>query len=57
MTFKELAIGQTFDWISGNMDSFFNRCTKVSARKYTDGIHVYRVGTIHAEVYHVAPII
>lgn len=35
MTFKELAIGQTFDFIpERRYNSFFDRCERISARKY-----------------------
>ena len=58
-TFKELAIGQTFDWIDDanpSRNSFFARCIKVSVRKYVaiDTGKEYAVGSINAVVYHVA---
>jgi hypothetical protein len=36
MTFKQLRIGQTFDFAGGDFISFWLRCTKISARKYQD---------------------
>jgi hypothetical protein len=58
MTFKELSIGQGFDWINpdSRANSFFKRCTKVSPRRYidSDGIS-HRVGRTCARVYHVEP--
>ena len=55
MTFKELSIGQSFDFIAGNrFDSFFKRCIKTSARSYTDDSGIrHRIGSISAKVYHV----
>jgi len=63
--FRELPVGQVFDFISGTMyDSFWARCVKISARKYAVVGEVdrpdckrieYRVGSINAEVYHVGP--
>jgi hypothetical protein len=56
-TFRELAIGQTFDWVNDaaiGSNSFFRPCTKVSARKYVDDQGTeYRVGSVNATVYHV----
>lgn len=53
--FREISIGDTFDFISGtHYDSFFRRCEKISPRKYKDAQgNVYRVGSIHCKVYHV----
>lgn len=58
--FRDLNIGQTFDWIDDdrrNEASFFMPCVKISARKYrtTDGEPVmhYTVGSINAKVHHV----
>lgn len=56
MKFKELQIGAEFDWIDDanpTWNSFYLRCTKISARKYSDtnGV-VHRVGCINAVVYH-----
>lgn len=63
MTFGELKIGDTFDFVSGNpiMDSFCEPCRKVSVRKYVyptgkpkpSHIYVARVGTLKVNVYHV----
>ena len=63
MQFKDLKIGQTFDFVSGQplMDSFLDRCCKVSARKYVSLADPrelnfrpeMRVGSITVEVYHV----
>ncbi len=58
MSFKDLIIGQSFDFIDdaakdSTTNSFFKRCTKTSARKYTaDGL-IHKVGTINCSVYHV----
>ena len=64
-TFKQLCIGDCFDFISGSIyDSFFARCVKLSPRTY--GIvgevdrrdqrrTIYRIGTINCKVYHVFP--
>lgn len=62
MKFRDLSIGDTFDFIAGDplFVSFRDRCQKISARKYINvevesrnrGI-VYRVGSIDASVYHV----
>lgn len=66
--FRELAIGQTFDFVDDSRpgdNSFFHRCHKLSARTY--GWHVTdwetpgnplkvitsRVGTINVRVFHV----
>ena len=57
--FKDLNIGQTFDWIDDenpNHNSFFQRCRKVSASRYetTDGrLTDCRVGTTSARVFHI----
>lgn len=59
MKFRELQVGQTFDFVSpnGNSNSFFRPCMKTSTRKYrTIGggpIQAYTVGSINVEVYHV----
>lgn len=59
MTFKELSVGDTFDWINpagGAYNSFFKRCTKVDNYRYTADDNVkYRVGSLSALVYHVIP--
>ena len=52
--FKDLEIGETFDWVGGEHPSFFKRCTKISARRYEDEDSVkYHVGSIYADVYHI----
>lgn len=54
--FKELAVGDSFDWISPNagMNSFYRKCRKISARRYRDDSYkVHTVGSANAEVYHV----
>jgi len=63
MRFKDLKIGQSFDFINPNaigQNSFFHRCVKVSARKYKTvsgeamhGFAAYTVGSINAEVFNV----
>ena len=60
MKFRDLAVGQTFDFISpaaNAQNSFFRPCMKISKRKYrTIGggtIQTYQVGTIDCEVFHV----
>lgn len=51
--FKDLDIGETFDWIGGQHTSFFKRCTKIGARKYRDEDgQEHQVGSIYADVYH-----
>ena len=58
-TFRDLAIGQTFDFVDdgATYHSFLHRCTKVSPRCYTwltvHGPYRSRVGTINVEVFHV----
>lgn len=55
MLFKNLRIGQEFDWRNGKRYSEHPyRCTKISARKYTDTKKAtYKVGTINTKVFHV----
>jgi len=59
MQFKDLSIGDTFDFIGPDrmMNSFYARCRKLSARKYEweeNGIrYLGSVGSIKASVYHV----
>jgi len=55
MKFRDLKIGDTFDFISSNplWNSFYLICEKVSPRKYKAGNMTYTVGSVHAEVYHV----
>lgn len=59
ITFKDITIGDTFDFVSPDalMNSFTDRVVKISARKYRrleDGTE-YRVGSTSAKVYHVEP--
>jgi len=61
MKFRDLHIGDTFDFVSNNrmFNSFFDRCIKVSARKYKsidnprNAEFTYTVGTINCSVFHV----
>lgn len=55
--FSELAIGQSFDFVNDEtrFNSFFDRCIKISNRKYrsiTTGIE-YGIGSVKCKVYHV----
>jgi hypothetical protein len=55
-TFKQVKIGQTFDFISpGFGNSFFDECVKISTRKYRSLVTnlEFRIGSLNAEVYHV----
>ncbi len=63
-TFKDLSIGETFDWISPNItfNSFYEPCRKISARGYVAVLESgeenprygkMRVGSVSANVYHV----
>ena len=55
MKFREMLVGDTFDFIGGEYPSFFERCIKVSKRCYvgtTKGLN-YHVGSINATVYHI----
>jgi hypothetical protein len=55
--FRDLAVGQLFDWIDRDStpayNSFFDLCKKISARKYVsvDSGRICTVGTIKAKVY------
>ncbi len=56
--FRELAIGQTFDWVNPDRvgyNSYFKRCIKTGARSYEDVSNgdKMRVGSINAAVFHV----
>jgi hypothetical protein len=59
--FRDIPIGAQFDFIApGSLrNSFYNRCTKISARKYSY-LHnkaqplSCRVGTVKARVYNVS---
>ena len=59
MRFRELELGDTFDWIDDDIpgrygNSFYQTCTKVSTRAYSyDGVTKNNVGTINARVFHV----
>jgi hypothetical protein len=56
MQFKDLKVGQRFDFVSPNgHNSFYKLCTKISARKYQDedGVN-HTVGTIKCNVYNVS---
>ena len=65
MTFKDLNVGDTFDFVSPTgYNSFYNRCTKTSARKYQWDNPVRcslspsqflstQVGSVNVEVYNV----
>ena len=55
MEFKDVKINEGFDFVGPDrvINSFFKRVWKVSARRYVDGEgRYYRVGTVHAKVYH-----
>lgn len=57
--FKDLQVGQTFDFIDENnvaINSFYDRCVKTSTRRYRSlrtGQN-YVVGTIYVTVYNVS---
>jgi hypothetical protein len=60
MKFKDLKVGQTFDFIDDanpQRNSFYARCKKVSARTYQNisltSPQTFRVGSINAYVFHV----
>lgn len=58
LTFANLAIGDTFDFIDPNSlrNSYFARCVKTSIRKYAElenRSKTYTVGTVNARVFHV----
>ncbi len=60
MTFKQLRVGQQFDFINDSnrmFNSFYHTCKKVSTRKYSyqtpDAEHTICVGSINVEVFHV----
>lgn len=56
-TFRDLAIGDTFDFIGPDpmLNSFYERCRKIGARTYeTVPDHMQcRVGSVAATVYHI----
>ena len=61
--FRDLKIGETFDWIGPiqSHNSFFKCCRKISNRKYVAVLHTgdvdnkgpISIGTINATVYNV----
>ena len=55
--FRELKVGDQFDFISPNriVNSYFERCVKISPRCYTavGAVVVMRVGTVDVDVHHV----
>jgi hypothetical protein len=57
--FRDLAVGQTFDFIDDSrpgFSSFFSRCMKTSSRMYATQDHPtlrYQVGSINVQVFHV----
>jgi hypothetical protein len=59
MTFRDLAVGDTFDLILPNsgFNSFYVRCVKISTRCYMwekrGKTHTGQVGTVRVPVYHV----
>jgi len=57
MKFRDLFIGQEFDFVSGHIgyDSFYKRCVRISERKYKDedGL-IHRVGSINCYVYNLS---
>lgn len=58
MKFRDLKIGDTFDFINPNNymggNSFYKTCERISARCYRDSSGViYKVGSINTPVYHV----
>ena len=59
-TFRDLRIGQTFDFIGPDRqwNSFYEKCRKVTSRGYVSienpgRYGTMRVGSIDAEVFHV----
>jgi len=59
MKFRDLKVGDTFDWLNDAKpmyNSFYLRCTKMSARGYEDERGTqHKVGSVNAEVFHVEP--
>ncbi len=55
--FRDLQIGDTFDCVSPDrmMNSFYDRCEKISTRKYRSLVTGYdfEVGSVNVTVYHV----
>ncbi len=60
--FRDLAVGDVFDFDGGVYPSFYDRCVKISARKYQslerpeDFPDAMTVGTINVEVYNLEAI-
>lgn len=57
-TFKDLNVGDTFDWIDDNQpqfNSFYERCEKITYNTYRSLItgECMQVGTVNALIYHV----
>jgi hypothetical protein len=60
MKFREIQVGQTFDFIGpiAMFNSFYKRVIKTSTRKYEDQDGTrYEVGSINCEVHHVGSVI
>jgi hypothetical protein len=59
--FRELVVGDTFDFVDTDRlrrvftTSFYDRCTKVSPRKYRSlrTYAEYEIGSLNCEVFHV----
>ena len=60
MKFRDLAIGQSFDFIDDShptWNSFYERCAKTGTRTYrSESGTDHRVGSINAAVFHVEPV-
>ena len=56
-SFKNLRVGETFDWVDEqhpSFNSFFKPCVKTSIRTYTDFDGVkHQVSSIKSKVFHV----
>ncbi len=58
ITFAQLSIGDTFDCIDDahpTWNSFYDRCEKISTRKYrsvSTGVE-YQVGSVNVTIHHV----
>lgn len=59
MTFKQLNIGDTFDFVAPApaFNSFYDTCVKIGPRKYRSLLRKehadYSVGSVKCDVYHV----
>ena len=55
MRFRDLPIGATFDFVGPSTNTFFDRCVKISARRYksTRTLTVFQVGTVLCNVFNV----